>query len=372
LLSSSLIVASDEVRILEAAWRARPARVPAGSGWSSQTVVRPSVEAQDSRRMGRVLTTNDVPLSQSTEYWVDAICNAYVQLDCRPQELSGLPLQGQIQQNQLSSLDVCVVDASPQSILRTQSLIGRSNEDVFIVSIQAKGVSQISQDGRSAELMPGDFGIFDSTRPYTLLYPRGLHLITLKVPRRSLLSQLPNAEKLTAQKVSGGKGAGHLLLTMIQTLLDDIGDLDPMSYDAVSTGVIDILTAGLRTLDAGAKPTPTALTTYHLERLRAHVRENLQNASLSVQSTSQALQMSVSSIYRVLETQGQTLADMIWNQRLEHCRKELADPLMAAQSVTTIAFRWGFSDASHMGRLFKRAYGLSPRDYRERAIRNLQ
>lgn len=319
--------------------------------------------------MARILTTQDVPLSQSTEYWVDAICDAYVQLDCQPHDVSGSPMQGQIQQNSLSSVDVSVIDASPQSILRTKSLISRSNEEVFIVSIQAKGTSQISQDGRTAELHPGDFGIFDSTRPYTLIYPQGLHLITLKAPRRIVLSQLPNVGELTARKVSGAKGAGHLLLTMIQTLLNDIGDLDPMSYDAVSTGVIDILTAGLRTLDAGARPTPTALTNYHLERLRAHVRENLRDSSLSVQSTARALQMSVSSIYRVLETQGETLAEMIWNQRLERCRKELADPQMASHSVTTIAFRWGFSDASHMGRLFKRAYGLSPRDYRERATR---
>lgn len=317
--------------------------------------------------MSRLLTTNDVPLHQSTEYWIDAICDAYVKLHCQPQDLDAGPLQGYIQQHPLSSIDVSVVNASPQSILRTHSHIARSTEDVFIVSIQAKGISRITQDGRTAELQPGDFGFFDSTRPYTLVYPHGLHLFTLKVPRRIVLSQLPNAESLTARKVCGDKGAGHLLLTMIRTLVNDIGDLDPMSYEAVATGVVDILTAGLRTLDAGVRPTPTALASYHVQRLRAHVHEHLHDPTLSVQSTARALQMSVSSIYRVLETQDVTLAELIWSQRLERCRKELADPQKISQSVTTIAFRWGFSDASHMGRLFKRAYGLTPREYRERA-----
>lgn len=320
--------------------------------------------------MTRILTTDAVPPSQSTEYWVDAICDAYVKLDCQPQAAdSGQSFRGQIQQNPLSAIDVSVVDASPQSVLRTKSLIGRSNEDVFIVSIQARGVSQIVQDNRCADLRPGDFGMYDSTRPYSLHYPEGIHQITLKVPRQLVLSQLPNAESLTAQRVSGSKGAGHLLITMINTLLNDIGDLDPMSYEAVSTGVIDILAAGLRTLDRSTRPPQSALTNYHVQRLRTYVAEHLHDPGLSVQSTAQALQMSVSSIYRVLETQGVTLADWIWSQRIERCRRDLADPQKVCLGITVIAFRWGFSDASHMSRLFKKAYGMCPREFRDRATR---
>lgn len=323
--------------------------------------------------MTRIFTTDSAPPNETTEYWVDALCDAYVKLSCEPLDTgSGKPFEGHIHQNQISAVDVSIVEGSAQNVQRTRPLIARSAEDVFIVSIQAQGRSLILQDDREAELQPGDFAMYDSTRPYSLLYPDGLHQITLKVPRQLLIAQLPNAESLTAMKVSGLKGAGHLMINMIRTLLADIDDLDPISYDAISASVVDILTAGLRSLGKDTPPPLSTLANYHVQRIQAYVREHLHEPSLSVQSTAQALQLSISSIYRILESQGVTLSDWIWTQRLDRCRRDLADPLLVNLTVTQIGFRWGFSDASHLSRMFKRVYGLGPRDFRVRTLGSAQ
>jgi AraC-like DNA-binding protein len=317
----------------------------------------------------RIFTTETVRSAESTAYWVDALCDAYVRLECDPMAVDRPgPFQGRIQQNSLSTVDVSVVDASPQKVARTPRLISRGHEDVFIVSIQRQGRFQVIQDRRHAELEVGDFVIYDSTRPYTLTYPDGIHQFTLKIPRGQLIAQLPSVESLTATKVSGNRGAGHLLISMIDTLMRDIGQLDPIAFDAVAGSVVSILTAGLRTLECDSEPAPSTLTAYHLERIKQHVLANLHDPALSVQSTSAALQLSVSSLYRVFESQGTTLSEWIWNQRLDRCRRDFADPLLANQSVIQIAFRWGFSDASHLSRSFKRVFGLSPRDFRLRAL----
>lgn len=319
--------------------------------------------------MARIFTTETVQPAESTAYWVDALCDAYVRLECDPMAVDRPgPFQGEIQQSSLSTVDVSVVEASPQKVARTHRLISRGHEDVFIVSMQRQGRCQVIQDRRHAELEAGDFVIYDSTRPYTLTYPDGIHQFTLKIPRRQLIAQLPNVESLTAMKVRGNRGAGHLLINMIETLIRDIGQLDPISFDAVAGSIVSILTAGLRTLECGTEPAPSTLTAYHLERIKQHVLANLHDPALSVQNTSAALQLSVSSLYRIFESQGTTLSEWIWNQRLDRCRRDLADPLLANQSVIQIAFRWGFSDASHLSRSFRRAFGLSPRDFRARAL----
>ena len=50
--------------------------------------------------------------------------------------------------------------------------------------------------------------------------------------------------------------------------------------------------------------------------------------------------------------------------RLERCRRDLADPALAGETILAIATRWGLHDRAHFSRLFRAAYGCSPREYR--------
>ncbi len=315
----------------------------------------------------RHFTTDSVVATQSTEYWENVLSNVYVQLACNPDasRIAGMPFHCELQQHRLSTIDVSVAQASPQKLSRTPQLISRANDDAFIVSIQRRGQASVQQDGRIANLSSGDFAIYDSTRPYSLAWDEGIEQLTLKIPRIQLLSQIPRAESLTARRVCGHEGAGHLLLNMIETLVQDIDQLDPIAFDAVATSIVSILTAGLQTIDDQPRRSTSNLQRYHLERIRQYVAAHLHDPQLSVSSLASALKMSVSSVYRVFDAKDLTLADWIWQQRLERCRRELVDPELAQASITRIAFRWGFRDVSHFSRAFKRAYGMTPRDFRQ-------
>ena len=63
-----------------------------------------------------------------------------------------------------------------------------------------------------------------------------------------------------------------------------------------------------------------------------------------------------------------SIAQYIRKQRLEGCRRELADPAWREHSVTGIAFRWGFNSAAHFCRVFHAQYGASPSRFREHAL----
>ncbi len=64
-------------------------------------------------------------------------------------------------------------------------------------------------------------------------------------------------------------------------------------------------------------------------------------------------------------TTGGTIGDYIRAQRLERCRRDLADQSLRHQSITFIAHRWGFAEASSLSRAFRAAYQTSPRRYRQ-------
>jgi len=317
--------------------------------------------------MAQLLSTDVVPREQRLAYWTDMICNVYVQLGCDPVQTSRTAgdFEGSIRQHALPSLDVSVVTSGPQKVMRTPSHIARSSDDYFLVSIQARGRGVVRQDGRDAVLSVGDFALYDSTRPYQLLFDDAFEQIVLKLPGERLRSELRETQALTATTVSGREGAGHLLLGMIRTLHEDIDALQPASALAVANGVLSILVAGLQTLPAARSPALSNLTAFHLARIKRQVDARLDDPALSVGTLAAEVGMSVSQIHRVFKSEPSTPSQYIWERRLEACSRDLLDPRLAGRPMGEIAYGRGFSDAAHFSRAFRERFGCSPREWRQ-------
>lgn len=318
--------------------------------------------------MQTLLSTDAVQRSQRLAYWTDMICNVYVQLGCdpvRPDDAGDF--NGHIRQHTLPGLDVSVVTSGPQSVTRTPSHIARASDDYFLVSIQARGRGIVRQDGRDAVLAAGDFALYDSTRPYQLLFEDAFEQIVLKLPGERLRSELRDTEALTATRVSGSEGAGHLLLSMLRTLREDIDTLQPASALAVANGVQSILVAGLQTLPALRSPAVSNLTAYHLARVKRRIDEQLGDPGLSVSSLAAELGVSESQIHRLFKAEPLTVSRYIWERRLDACSRDLLEPRLAGRPVAEIAYGRGFNDAAHFSRAFRDRFGCSPREWRQQS-----
>ena len=321
--------------------------------------------------VGQVFSTDSVAPPQRLEYWVDMICRTYVQLECEaPPSGSGGAgpaddtFSGSIVQHRLPGLDLSVVRSRAQHVMRTPRVISRSNDDCFIVSLQTHGGAIISQDGRDAVMTPGDFAIYDSTRPYTLHFDDDFEEIVLKMPGEQVRSLLRNTDQLTATTVSGRSAAGHLLINMVSTLRDEAESLAPACAAAVAHGVISVLVAGLQSLPACGKVEPTAMNAYHVARIKQAIDRRLHDPSLSLDQVALELGMSVGHLHRLFKGEPATPAQYLWNRRLEACSRELLDPRRARASVAEIAFSWGFNDAAHFSRAFRERFKCSPREWR--------
>lgn len=314
--------------------------------------------------MNQVLSTDTVAPRERSAYWTDLICNVYVQLACEPGR--GADFQGSIVNHRLPTLGMSMVTSRAQTVSRTASHLARSSDDYFLVSIQSRGQGVVRQDGRDAVLRPGDFALYDSTRQYQLVFDDDFEQIVLKLPGERVRSLLRDTHKLTATTVSGAQGAGHLLITMIDTLKNDVAQLQPASALAVADGVLNILVAGLQTLPSATQPALPQLAAYHLTRIKTLVQERLNDPELSVGAVADALGLSAGHVHRVFKAESTSLAQYIWQQRLDACSRDLLDPRLAGRAVGDIAFSRGFNDAAHFSRAFKDRFGCSPREWRQR------
>ena len=313
--------------------------------------------------MSRLLTTADVAPRQRLAYWTDMVCDTYVQLECEP-NAGAQHIEGRIAAAELAALQLSEVTSTAQLVRRTPAKIARASEDYFLVSIQTAGRGVVSQGGRDALLGPGDFALYDSTRPYTLSFDADFQQYVLMLPGRTLRTALRETERLTASVVSGERGAGHLMINMIRTLAADIDTLAPESAVAVADSVTQILIAGLSALPAARRQPVSHLHAYHLARIKACVQAHLRDPGLAVTGIAAELQMSPSTLHRAWAGEACSLADWIWAQRLDSARRDLCDPGLSARSVSEIAFSWGFNDAAHFSRAFRARFACSPREMR--------
>jgi len=295
--------------------------------------------------MSQLLSTDAIAPRERLAYWTDMICSTYVQLECDAPDAQGFG--GSIQSHHLPGLDLSVVRSRAQRVVRTPRSISRAADDCFIVSLQTRGHGVISQDGRQATVAPGDFALYDSTRPYTLQFSEDFEEIVLKLRGEQLRALVAGTEQLTATTVSGQSGAGHLMAHMVTALRDEAQRLPAASAAAVASGVINVLAAGLQSLPACG-----------------HIDTRLRDPGLSIESVAADLGMSVGHLHRLFKTEPQSPSHYLWAQRLDGASRELLDARRARAAVSEIAFGWGFNDAAHFSRAFRERFQQSPREWR--------
>jgi AraC-like DNA-binding protein len=121
-----------------------------------------------------------------------------------------------------------------------------------------------------------------------------------------------------------------------------------------------VATTGLGRDDLAREPLRHTL----LHRVMAYVRLHLADQDLSATRIAAEHHVSVRQLYLTLSAGGISLGDWIRAERLEECKRELASPARDHMTIEAIAYRWGFASAPHFSRVFKAAYGVSPREWR--------
>jgi AraC-like DNA-binding protein len=342
-------------------------QIPSSSMTRVSILLPETLKAAELSPVRRKLSTSVVAEGDRFAYWMDMVCAVYANLECDPPEQA--QMFGEIEFSSLGALDLTEVRSSVPRVRRTPNQIRRDSRDACLVQIQRVGRSMVCQDGREAVLAPGDFVLYDTSRPYDLSFEGAEHdLIVVRLPRSALDLHVLNLHDLTATTVPGTCAAGHLMLTMVDTLQRDIDRLHPSSAVSLSEAITSMIAAGLRGLPGANNRKQSNLSAFHVARVKAYLTEHLRDPELTVASIAAAMRMSADHLSRLFRNEPVPLSRMIWQLRLDACRRELCDPRLAHRRISEIAFAWGFNDATHFGRSFREHFGVTPREWRQQSL----
>jgi AraC-like DNA-binding protein len=312
--------------------------------------------------MKTVLTTAEVAERKRFQFWQDAVCDTFVELDCLAQARRAF--FGEITTAQYDGLHFSSVHAEGQIVRRTPTRIRRAREEIMLISLQVRGVGIVAQDGREARLEPGDFACYDSTRPYTLNFDAEFEQLVLHMPRDAMVRRIGRTEAWTARRIDGASPVGSLVLPFVQRTASIVSDVAPATASRLSETCMSLVTAALGERLGGVAGGGTSARTALIFRAKAIIESNLHDHALNTEKVAELTGISPRYLQDLFQAEGTTASDWIWKRRLEKSRRDLADPLRAGDSIAQIALACGFADFGHFSRRYKDAFGASPRDDR--------
>lgn len=256
------------------------------------------------------------------------------------------------------------VSARPHLIERTPETIASGGSEFYKVSLLLSGSSILVQDGKELVMQAGDLSIYDTSRPYSLLFGEDFRNLIMMFPKDRLDLPIPFTEQLTAVSLrEQHSGLAPLITTFLSQFPNQLAPLSERVRARLARTSLDLIgTMFSSILDTE----PTKLDPRHalLQRIHDHIDLNLASPTLSPGSISAAHFISTRHLHALFRQSGTTVSTWIRERRLEHCRADLLDPALADRTILHIASRWGFTDAAHFSRVFKTAYGVAPSELR--------
>ncbi|MBI1880816.1 MAG: helix-turn-helix domain-containing protein [Chloroflexi bacterium] len=314
--------------------------------------------------MGEFISTDDVSERQRLAYWNDLVCHGCEWIEVTP--LGEAPFFGAISTDQLAFVRLLEVISHPALVTRSKQAIIQSTAADIKVTYQLSGESVVNQANRTAHLGPGDWVLLDCTRPFSLTHTtdHSKHsALVLQLPKRVFCARLPNIEGLIGYTLSSKTGLGRVTYDFIQSVRREVAGMKPATRSHVAETLVDLLATNLSETfyPATAAARSQAVT---LLEVKSYIHEHLHDPQLSVWMIAKALNISKSYLHLLFRGENTTVSQYIWDLRLEKCRADLANPLHRHQTITEIAFAWGFNSSTHFSRMFKERYGLPARAYR--------
>ena len=116
--------------------------------------------------------TTQVDPAERLAAWRELVNRVFLPLAITPLQATGQAAEfgASVTGSDRGGLRVWRVKATPMSAQRTGRHIRLAARDDYLLALHISGTAAGTQDGRQVSLGPGDFALFDPTRPYSIAF----------------------------------------------------------------------------------------------------------------------------------------------------------------------------------------------------------
>lgn len=248
-------------------------------------------------------------------------------------------------------------DALP--VMRDGARCRRDGGDEIYVGMLLDGHSDFSQAGRDQRLGPGRLYVVDMSRPVRAHWARHRE-VAIVLKRQQLAACLGGRLDDLAGLVLPRQGMTELLASHLRLLALRLPTLTAEERGVALAAAVAMTCSALRS-GIGTEDTPQGLKA----AVRLVIQRRYADPDLSPGQIAVALGCSRAQLYRAFADEAVSIAGLIRETRLVYARDMLAHAAAVPETITEIAERCGFLDASNFSRMFKARFGVRPQHVRD-------
>lgn len=229
----------------------------------------------------------------------------------------------------------------------------------YSVLFALSGRQNLSNRRQSMSLRPADILLYSSRTAGTFETFGVVQELQILVPMNEFERHWPGlACEDLSRVLHAGPAISAVALASVSELWKRRNEFSENELRDALTAVIDVVSRYDRSIAV-----VRSARSISFDDVVRYIDGDLHDPDLTPERIAQRHCCSLRSIHALFAKHGHTVAAYIRQRRLERCRQALLCE-KGAERIGDVALRWGFNDAAHFSKLFRAAYGLSPRQYR--------
>lgn len=299
--------------------------------------------------------------SSHFDYWENVLSVTHIPIAIRvikSDSPEAKPFVGAIRRRWID--DVALMDgrSGPFSGQLDQSRLNKLDEDYIQLVMPTAGTERLARmDG--LEIGAKQLVISSTRSTYHFEIPAGITKRTLRLPRASVEAALGRRWEMPVAVVARTESPVRLFEGYLNVVDGMYATMTALDAIAARNATLELIAGIIRFTENNSLPAPASALRPVIESwIDAQL---LTPADLSAAAAAAAHHVSVRTLHRLFSGDSLSFTELVRARRLEFARSDLVG---TNDSVQTVASRWGFADASHFCRVFKRQFAVTPNDYR--------
>lgn len=307
--------------------------------------------------MDLVFSTDQIEPAKRYAAWRDAICDVYVHVDVKAADPDNY--KGFIREARFGDVVMTDILVSEQRINRGAHHISRLDKDCYYVQLVHRGSVNVLQRGATQSSNAARGALFCASEEYELQCLGEVRSFYLELPREEFAQRFPRECIPIIAPVNSTQGLGRIATEFCATLAAEGTKLaEPVRAD-LGGQLMDLLALTLQSAESEIA-TEGSVRQARLRSVQQWIEQHLGDPDLSLERIAKANTMSLRYLHLLFRGCEMSASEWIWHRRLQRAYDLIAKG--DGSSITSIAFDHGFSSSAHFSTMFRRKYGISPRD----------